>query len=70
MRARTAEGHRRAAIRDFIIAVGLLALMFVMWWLVASTNREGEHDAHLLPFLALIPFVIGLYHLVRARMHA
>jgi hypothetical protein len=70
MRSRTREQHRRAAIRDFVIAIVVLGVMLAMWWLVASTNREGEHDAHLLPFFALIPFVIGIYHLVRARAHA
>ena len=27
--------------------------MFAMWWLVESTNKEGTHDAQLLPFFAL-----------------
>jgi hypothetical protein len=34
---------------------------------VATTNREGHHDAQLLPFLALIPLSMGVYHLIRAR---
>jgi len=37
--------------------------------LVATTNREGTHDAELLPLFALIPLLIGLYHLARARFH-
>jgi hypothetical protein len=43
--------------------------MFGMWWLVESTNREGEHDAQLLPFFALIPLLLGLYYLMRSRFH-
>jgi hypothetical protein len=37
-----------------------------MWWLVEETNKEGTHDAELLPFFALIPLLIGAYHLVRS----
>jgi hypothetical protein len=43
--------------------------MLGMWWLVAETNSEGTHDAELLPFFALIPLLIGLYHLMRSRPH-
>jgi hypothetical protein len=43
--------------------------MLGMWWLVEETNEEGTHDAELLPFFALIPLVIGLYHLARSRSH-
>jgi hypothetical protein len=50
-----------------VIGVLFLGLMFAMWWLVANTNKEGEHDAELLPLFALIPLSIGLYHLLRAR---
>jgi hypothetical protein len=40
-----------------------------MWWLVEETNEEGTHDAELLPFFALIPLMIGAYHLARSRWH-
>jgi hypothetical protein len=43
--------------------------MSALWWLVATTNREGTHDAELLPLFALIPGLIGLFHLARARFH-
>jgi hypothetical protein len=43
--------------------------MLGMWWLVEETNEEGTHDAELLPFFALIPLLIGLYHLARSRLH-
>jgi hypothetical protein len=46
-----------------------LVAMFGMWWLVEETNKEGTHDAELLPYFALIPLGIGAYHLVRARWH-
>ena len=39
------------------------------WWLVDSTNEEGTHDAALLPFIALVPLLIGVYRLVRSRLH-
>jgi hypothetical protein len=47
----------------------VLAALCGMWWLVAETNKEGTHDAELLPFFALIPLAIGLYHLIRSRAH-
>lgn len=50
-------------------SVVVLVAMLSMWWLVEETNEEGTHDAELLPYFALIPLAIGLYHLVRSRMH-
>jgi hypothetical protein len=41
--------------------------MLGAWWLVEETNEEGTHDAELLPFFALIPLLIGAYHLARSR---
>jgi hypothetical protein len=67
MEARTAEDERRAGIRWLGIGTLFLALMFGFWWLVEHTNPEGEHDAQLLPLFALIPLLIGVYHLVRSR---
>jgi hypothetical protein len=46
-----------------------LAAMLGMWWLVEETNEDGTHDAELLPWFALIPLVIGVYHLARSRWH-
>jgi len=40
--------------------------MLAMWWLVENTNREGTHDTQLLPLFALIPLLIGTYHLIRS----
>jgi hypothetical protein len=68
MKARTAEGERRRGIVWLVIGVFFLAAMFSMWWLVEATNEEGTHDAQLLPFFALIPLLIGLYHLVKSRL--
>jgi hypothetical protein len=69
MSVRTAVAERRSGIRWLIAGAVVLAAMFAMWWLVESTNEEGTHDAQLLPFFALIPILIGVYHLVRARLH-
>jgi hypothetical protein len=67
MEARSADRERRSAVVWFIAGVVLLAVMLGMWWLVEETNEEGTHDAELLPFLALVPLLIGAYHLVRSR---
>jgi len=67
MTRRSAEAEKRSGV-VWLISGGLfLALMFGAWWLVESTNREGHHDAQLLPYFALIPLLIGVYHLIRAR---
>jgi hypothetical protein len=42
--------------------------MFALWWLVATTNAEGDHDAELLPLFTLIPLIPALSHLLRARL--
>jgi hypothetical protein len=69
MKPRASQEERRSGIRWLIAGAIFLAGMLGMWWLVATTNREGTHDAELLPLFALIPLLIGLYHLVRARFH-
>ena len=69
MRRRTPGDEIRSAIRWLIAGAIVLAAMLSMWWLVEETNEEGTHDAELLPFFALIPLVIGVYHLVRSRFH-
>ena len=51
--------ERYKSIRLMVIGLISLAAAFGMWWLVESTNREGDHDAQLLPLLALIPLGIG-----------
>jgi hypothetical protein len=68
MRTRTVEQERRRAAVWLVVGVVTLAAMFALWWLVEHTNREGTHDAELLPIFALIPLLIGAYHLVRARL--
>jgi hypothetical protein len=69
MKTRSADSEKRLGIGWLIGGVMFLALMFGAWWLVESTNKEGTHDAQLLPFFALIPLLIGGYHLVRSRIH-
>jgi apolipoprotein N-acyltransferase len=67
MKARTAQKERRRGIVWLVVSVPFLALMFGFWWLVATTNSEGQHDAQLLPFLVLVPLLIGVYHLLWSR---
>ena len=43
--------------------------MFGIRWLVERTNREGVHDAQLLPFFALIPLLLGVHYLISSRIH-
>ena len=69
MKTRTAAAERRRGIHLLIFGGVFLAAMLGMWWLVENTNREGEHDAQLLPFFALIPLLMGVYYLVRSRLH-
>ena len=68
MTLRTADQERRSAIRWLVLAMPFLMLMLGAWWLVEETNEEGTHDAELLPFFALIPLGIGMYHLARSRL--
>ncbi|HEU5082015.1 MAG TPA: hypothetical protein VFU14_01650 [Acidimicrobiales bacterium] len=68
MRTWTADRERRRAMAWLVGSVVVLVAMLSMWWLVEETNEEGTHDAELLPFFALIPLAIGVYHLVRSRM--
>jgi len=67
MKQRTADEERRSGIHWLIASGVFLVAMLGMWWLVEETNEEGTHDAELLPFFALIPLVIGMYHLMRSR---
>ena len=69
MNPRTADDERRSGIRWLVAGAIFLAALLGMWWLVAETNSEGTHDAELLPFFALIPLLISLYHLMRSRLH-
>jgi hypothetical protein len=68
MKPRTAHDERRSGIHWLIAGAIFLAAMFSMWWLIEATNEEGTNDAQLLPFFALIPLLIGLYHLVKSRV--
>ena len=69
MKPRSADDEKRSGIHWLIAGALVLVLMLGMWWLVAETNSEGTHDAELLPFFALIPVLVGLYHLIRSRLH-
>ncbi len=65
--APTADDERRRGLRLLIISALVAAALFAMWWLVARSNSEGDHDAELLPLFTLIPLIPALYHLLRAR---
>jgi apolipoprotein N-acyltransferase len=69
MKARTARDERRSGAFWLVGGVIFLVAMLGLWWLVEETNEQGTHDAELLPLFALIPLGIGLYHLVRSRLH-
>lgn len=62
VKTRTARDERRRGIRALIASPVVLAAALVLWWLVATTNREGHHDAQLLPILTVIPLCIALWH--------
>lgn len=65
---KTPADERRSGIWLTIIGAVLVAGAFAMWWLVVTTNREGDRgDPQLLPVFAAIPLAIGIYHLVHAR---
>jgi hypothetical protein len=66
--AKTAADERRSGIWLTVIGTVLVVAAFAMWWLVATTNREGDRgDPQLLPVAAAIPLVIGVYRIVQAR---
>jgi len=69
LKSRTAGAERRLGVIWLIAGTCFLALMFGAWWLVENTNKEGQHDAQLLPWFALIPLLIGVYYMIRSRMH-
>jgi hypothetical protein len=67
MQVPTVETERRRGIRWMVAGAIVLGVSLALWWLVATTNSEGDHDAELLPFVALVPLLIGVYHLARSR---
>ena len=64
---RTSASERRKGVRMLIISFFLAAGMFALWWLVATTNREGHHDAELLPIFTLFTLVPAIYHFILAK---
>jgi hypothetical protein len=67
MRRRTADEERRSGIHWTVIGLVAMVAALGMWWLVENTNKEGEHDAELLPLFALIPLAIGIYRWAHSR---
>ncbi len=67
-RAKTAADERRSGIWLTAIGTVLVAAGFALWWLVVSTNREGDPgDPQLFPVFAAIPLLIGIYRIVHAH---
>ena len=69
MRTQSREEEKRSGIHLTIIGAILVVLAFGMWWLVEETNPSGDHDAQLLPLLALIPLLLGVFRLFHSRRH-
>ena len=67
MKTRTPTDERRRGIRALVVSAIVLAGMLALWWLVAMTNREGHHDAELLPIFTAIPLGIALWHFAWSR---
>jgi hypothetical protein len=63
----TSTAERRRGIRLLVVSAFVAGAMFALWWLVATTNREGDHDAELLPLFTLFTLVPAVYHLLLAR---
>lgn len=72
MKSRTPSEELRSSIRFIIAGVLVAAAAFTLWWLVVTTNSEGDPgDPELLPIFAAIPLGIGIYRVLhgRSRMH-
>lgn len=69
MNGRVVKRQKTLAIRWLVIAAAVFAVMLTLWWLVSTTNSEGQHDAKLLPFVTLVPLSIALFHMLRWRWH-
>jgi hypothetical protein len=67
MKARTADTEERRGLEWIGIGVFFLTMILGVWWLAAATNAEVHHDARWIPVVAVIPLVIGAYHLLFAR---
>lgn len=68
MKTRTPSEEQRSGIRFVIAGFVLAAAMFALWWLIVTTNSEGDPgDPKLLPVFAAIPLGIGIFRIVHAR---
>ena len=62
----------RSGIWYIVAGVIVAGAMFALWWLIITTNSEGNPgDPQLLPIFAAIPLGIGIYRVLhaRSRMH-
>ncbi len=72
MKTRTPAAELRSGIWFIIAGLVVAGGMFALWWLVVTTNSEGNPgDPELLPIIAAIPLGIGIYRILhaRSRMH-
>jgi hypothetical protein len=72
MKSRTPADEQRSGIWFIIAGLVVAVAMFALWWLIVTTNSEGNPgDPELLPILAAIPLGIGTYRILhaRSRMH-
>lgn len=68
MKTRPPSEEQRSGIRFVIAGVVLAAAMFALWWLIVTTNSEGDPgDPQLLPVFAAIPLGIGIFRIFHAR---
>ncbi len=68
MKGRTVDEERRSGIHLVEIGLVVLAAMLGLWWLIVTTNSEGDPgDPYLLPIFGLVPLAFGLYRILHAR---
>jgi len=68
MTTRTVDEERRSGFRLVVIGLVVLAAMLGLWWLIVTTNSEGDPgDPYLLPIFGLVPLAFGLYRVLHAR---
>ncbi len=68
----TPSQELRSGVWYIVAGLVVAGAMFALWWLVVTTNSEGNPgDPQLLPILAAIPLGIGIYRVLhaRSRMH-
>jgi hypothetical protein len=68
MSTRTVDEERRSGVHLVEIGLVVLVAMLALWWLIVTTNSEGDPgDPYLLPLFGLMPLALGVYRIARAR---